>query len=180
MKIMWPTLFAVVLGMGAGSAWGQGQGAPRRLQDVESISPQSRRLTEDAAAAEIRGDPNSALNLANQAATVDDANPWAHYDRGAALSQMRKTDDAVQAFRQAEERFSSRNRWGHSIAIYGRAHALDQARRCNEARSAYLENADFVQSYDQRSADMARRYAAACGTAPVAAPAPAPAPKPQQ
>jgi tetratricopeptide (TPR) repeat protein len=156
------------IGVGRGSS---AQMAPPHHVGAEPGSPQSARLASQSAAAEIAGDSQQALRLADQALSIDGTNPWAHYDRAAALTQLGQTDQAVAAFRGAEQRFSPDDRWARSVAIYGRAHALDRARRCPEAKAAFEEYASFVERDDPRSAAMARQYAQQCaGGAPATPP----------
>jgi tetratricopeptide (TPR) repeat protein len=120
------------------------------------------RLTSEAASAEMAGDPRAALAFADRAIQADPRDPWGHYDRGMALARLGQTDQALKAFADAEQHFGSGDVWGRSVAIYGRAHALDLARRCDEARQEYLRYAAFVRERDPSSADLATRYAADC------------------
>jgi tetratricopeptide (TPR) repeat protein len=151
----------LVLGLAlAGAGQVRAQAVPPR-----GASPgwqQSRSLASQAASAEIKGNTADALALADQAIAADPSNAWAHYDRGAALARMGQTDQAVQAFSAAEQRFPVSNRWARSIAIWDRALALQQAGRCVQARAAFAEYATYVSSYDQKSAEMARKYAEDC------------------
>ena len=149
---------------------------PPHQLGAEPGSPQSRRLSSQAALAEIGGNYQAAVALADQAITADPRNPWGYYDRASALSQLGQTDQAVEAFRAAEQRFSPNDHWARSIAIYGRAHALSEARRCVEARTAFEEYALYVAREDAASAALARGYAQACGAAPATAPNAAPPP----
>jgi tetratricopeptide (TPR) repeat protein len=137
---------------------------PRAPQNVkaEPTNAHAMRLTSDAATAEVAGDPQAALKLAERAIAADPRDPWGHYDKGAALGRIGKTDDALAAFARAEERFAVSDLWGRSVAIYGRAHALDEANRCGEARAEYNRYAAFVRERDPKSADMATRYATDC------------------
>jgi tetratricopeptide (TPR) repeat protein len=47
-------------------------------------------------------------------------------------------------------------------ALYGRAHALDVAGKCDEAKAAYERYARAVRATDTASADLALRYAGMC------------------
>jgi tetratricopeptide (TPR) repeat protein len=135
--------------------------APQNV-NVEAATPRAAKLTSEAATAEAAGEPQAALKLAERAIEADARAPWGYYDKGAALSRIGKTDDALSAFAAAEQRFALSDQWGRSVAIYGRAHALDEARRCDEAREEYNRYAAFVRERDPKSADMATRYAADC------------------
>lgn len=88
-------------------------------------------------------------------APVNAATPeaWVDYNRGVTLSELGRTDDAVRAFESAEASFSAdrgargaadNSKWGKSIAVYGRARALDNAGRCAEASKAYREYATLA------------------------------------
>jgi tetratricopeptide (TPR) repeat protein len=122
------------------------------------------RLTSEAASAEMSGDPQAALAYADRAIQADPRGPWGYYDRGMALARLGQTDQALKAFSAAEERYGLGDVWGRSVAIYARAHALDQARRCDEARQEYQRYAIFIRERDPKSADLATRYAADCKT----------------
>jgi tetratricopeptide (TPR) repeat protein len=152
--------------------------APPHHVGAELGTPQSNALASLAASAEIRGNPRQALVLADSALAADARNPWAYYDRAAALARLGQTDEAVQSFRVAEQQFAPDDRWARSLAIYGRAHALEEALRCPEAKAAYGEYASFVEKDDPRSAALARRYANECNPHAPPAPPPAGAPTP--
>ena len=149
-------------------------------------TPQSAALTTRAARAAMNGNPEQARDLANRAIRADPRDPWPHYNKGMALAQLGETDAALAALFAAEQRFAKTDRWGRSVAIYGRAHALSRAGRCPEAVQAYAEYATFVSKDDPPSAELARRYAMHCRTpapaaaaassAPAAPAVPAPAP----
>ena len=79
-----------------------------------------------------------------------------------ALAQLGETDAAIAALYAAEKHFATADRWGRSVAIYGRAHALSQAGRCVEARPGVRGIRAFVGKDDPRPPTIARRYAADC------------------
>jgi tetratricopeptide (TPR) repeat protein len=135
-------------------------------QPGEIVSASSAELSSQAAEALVRGRAADALPLAEKALTVDARNPWAHYNRAAALADMGRVDQAIAEYRAAEAAFTSADPWGRSISIYGRANALAQAGRCAEARPAYEEYADLVGNSDPHSAALARRYAQECRPRP--------------
>jgi Flp pilus assembly protein TadD len=152
---------------------------PPQNVNVEPTTPRAAELSTRAAIAAMNGNPTQARDLANQAIRANPRDPWPHYSKGMALAQLGETDAALAALFAAEQRFAAGNRWGRSIAIYGRAHALSQAGRCVEAVQAYAEYARFVGKDDPQSAEMARRYAVNCRTPAAASAAPsAPAPGP--
>jgi tetratricopeptide (TPR) repeat protein len=117
------------------------------------------------------GKYTEALARANSAVALAPKNPWAQYNRAAALHHLGRSDDAVAAYKEAEARFGEDERWGKSLAIYGRARALDDVGRCDEAKRAYDEFASFVRKDDPGGADMALAYAEQCRARP---PAPGP------
>jgi tetratricopeptide (TPR) repeat protein len=135
--------------------------APPR-QSVDPGSPRSRALSSESASALIANRPADALRMADQAIAADASNPWSHYDRAAALTELGRTDEAVAAYDAAQRSFSTADSWGKSIAMYGRANALSRAGRCTEARASFEAYATFVDRADPSSAGMARRYAADC------------------
>jgi hypothetical protein len=116
-----------------------------------------RAVTRDIA---LHDDP-SAVAAADQAASSGTTSPWLDYYRAVALADMGHTDEAVAAYRTAEQRLAT-DRWARSIAIYGRARALDDASRCAEASQAYEEYSDAVRPVDPRAADVALKVAAGC------------------
>ena len=152
---------------------------PPQNVNAEPGNRQSSVLASQAATADMKGQKQQAVELANQAIRADPRNPWPYYDKGMALAETGETDAAIAALYAAEQRFSASDRWGKSIAIYGRAHTLGQAGRCTEAVQAFAEYATFVGKDDPQSAAMARRYAMDCKqnqvrTTPPAASTPTP------
>ena len=145
--------------------------APRNV-NAEPSTPRSTALTTRAAVADMNGDAAQARDLANQAIRADPRDPWPYYNKGMALAQLGETDGALAALYAAEQHFSASDRWGRSVAIYGRAHTLRKAGRCEEARKAYDEYASFVATDDPQAAAIARRYAADCRAPAATAPAP--------
>ena len=106
-----------------------------------------------AAIADMKGQPQQARELANQAIRADPRDPWPYYNKGMALAELGETDAALAALYAAEQRFAPTDRWGTSVAIYGRAHALGQAGRCVEAVQAFAEYASFVGKDDPDGRD---------------------------
>jgi tetratricopeptide (TPR) repeat protein len=149
--------------------------APRNIHG-DIGNRQSSELASRAAAADMKGQPQQAVELANQGIRADPRNPWPYYDKGMALAETGETDAAIAALFAAEQRFASTDRWGKSIAIYGRAHTLSQAGRCTEAVQAFADYASFVGKDDPQSAAMARRYAMDCKPRQVSTTPPAPTP----
>jgi tetratricopeptide (TPR) repeat protein len=157
MRVIWMAVAA--LGMATGMAHAQ-LAPPQRA--VDSSSPRSSELSSQAAEALVRGKPADAVRLSDEAIADDARNPWAHYNRGAALTDLGRTNEAVAAFRVAQRSFSREDAWGKSIAMYGQANALAQAGRCAEARPFFEAYAAYVERVDGPAAGMARRYAREC------------------
>jgi tetratricopeptide (TPR) repeat protein len=151
--------FAAAL-FSAGTA--EAQLEPLHRANADPASQPSVALAAKAGDALVAGQAPYALKIAGKAIIADPRNPWGYYDKADALVALNRIDEAVSAFREAEYHFSPADRWGKSIAIYGRANALDQAGRCAEAASAYREYAAFVETEDPGSADMAIRYSQMC------------------
>ncbi len=88
---------------------------------------------------------------------------WLDYDRAAALAGVGRTDEAVEAFKRAGLRFKKAgDAAGLSDALWGRAHALDEAGRCTDARRVYQEFEAFARLTDPRAAEMAAAYSGTC------------------
>jgi tetratricopeptide (TPR) repeat protein len=129
------------------------------------------KLATESVKADIAGDHEKALRLAEDAIKADANDGWAHYDRGDALASLKKVDEAVAAFHDAERRFPETDPWGKSVAIWGQANALAQAGRCQEAGTHYERYAVFVERIEPSAAGQARKVAKQCVTrAPAAAP----------
>jgi tetratricopeptide (TPR) repeat protein len=152
------TIAAVLFAAGEAGA----QIEPLHSATADPGSQQSNFLASKAAGAVIDGRAQKALKIAERAIAADPRNPWGYYDKADALGLLNRVDEAVAAYREAEQRFSAADRWGRSIAIYGRANVLHQAGRCDEAAIAFDEYAAFVETEDPGSADMAVRYSIAC------------------
>jgi tetratricopeptide (TPR) repeat protein len=135
---------------------------------VEPSSPQSSQAATKAATADMKGDAQGAVKFADQGIAADPSDPWPYYNKAEALARMGQTDAAVATFAQAEQRFAETDRWGKSVAIFGRAHALAAAGRCKEARVAFTDYATLMHG-DPNAAKVARRYADDCDAANRAA-----------
>jgi tetratricopeptide (TPR) repeat protein len=124
-----------------------------------------------AAKAEMAGAPRQAIRMADAAIKAAPQDPWPYYDKAMSLARLGRVDEAVIAFDFAEQKFSPSDTWGKSVAVYGRAHTLSEAGRCDEAKTAFFEYASIVKDSDPSSAAMARRYAAECES-PESVPSP--------
>jgi len=120
------------------------------------------KLASQSAEAELAGDHDKALRLADDGIKTDPKNPWAYYSRGDALGALHKPDDAIVAFREAERLFSEAQVWGKSIAIWGQANVLYQAARCQDASPIFERYAILVATVDKGAAELARQYAKRC------------------
>ena len=155
------------------SAWSAPPVAPKNIK-AEAATPRSAELSSRAATTEMAGDPQDALKLAEKTIAVNPRDPWGYYDKAVALAHLARVDEALQAYSSAEGFFAPSDLWGRSIAIYGRAHVLEEAGRCAEAKTEFDRYAAFVRERDPKSADMATRYAADCKSSTTgAAPRPA-------
>lgn len=122
---------------------------------IEPVHPDP--LTEAVSSAVVAGRDRAALAAAPRGGSA-----WLDYNRAVAFSNLHRTDEAIAAYRAAEREFGEDQRRERSIAIYGRARALDDAARCPEAKKAYDEYASLVRATDPKGAAMAGRYARAC------------------
>lgn len=153
------------------SAWSAPPEAPRNV-NAEAATPRSAELSSRAASAEMAGDAQNALKLSDKTIAANPHDPWGYYDKAVALAHLARVDEALQAYSSAEGLFAPSDLWGRSIAIYGRAHALEESGRCTEAKSEFERYAAFVRERDPKSADMAARYAADCRSPAAEAPRP--------
>lgn len=149
--------------------------APGELKAPENIhaepsTPASAELSSRAATAEMKGDPQDSLKLANQAIRADAKDPWPYYDKGMALARVGETNGALAALLAAEQHFSPSDCWGRLVAVFGRAHTLAEAGRCDEARAAFQEYMSLVRG-DAEAVALASRYSRDCRPpAPTTAP----------
>lgn len=147
---------------------------------VEPSTPASTELASRSATAAMSGNPQYSVKLADQAIRANSKDPWPYYDKGMALAQMGEIDGALAALVAAEQHFSPVDRWGRSIAVFGRAHTLSAAGRCDEAKKAFGEYMTLVQG-DADATALAQRYSQDCRplaaqpASPVALPPPMPA-----
>jgi Flp pilus assembly protein TadD len=121
----------------------------------------SAEYAESAQGALHRGAYDQAVARADRAVLLDPNDPSAHLTRASALAGAGETNEALRAYARAEELYQN-DVHGRSLAVYGRARALDAARRCDEARAAYDQYAALVRAFDEASATMATEYATNC------------------
>ena len=106
--------------------------------------------------------PSTHVTSAVQAKTRDA--DWTWYERAVAYEQGGDPERAAEAFRHAEDSAGESHFWERSVAIYGRARALDGAGRCEEAAAVYKQYADMVRAVDPASAAMATAISGKCYT----------------
>lgn len=97
----------------------------------------------------------------------DELAGWRHYDAGRRLVERGRTGEAVLEYGRAEDAFGDRYLVERSMAIYGRARALNLAGRCAEAYDAYHKYADFVRDHNPQSAKAALSVAESCQQVPA-------------
>ena len=141
-----------------------GSVAVAQLRVPQQVSPPGRasELGERSVAAELGGNHDQALSLADQAIKADPNEAWGYYDRGVALKSLGQTDNAVAAFADAERRFPQSDLWGKSIAVWGQADALNRSGRCSEASSVYERYATLVEGVDAEAAALGHHFAKSC------------------
>ena len=161
--------FAVLVSM-SGLAALAGSPAHAQLAPLkQSVAPSSaEKLASQSAEVDLTGDHQRALQLADEAIKSDPSEPWGYYDRGDALGNLGRVDDAVAAFGEAANRFPEADTWGRSVAIWGQANALFQMGRCQEAAPAFERYATFVEKVDRDAAAMARQFSLQCKSRPNA------------
>ena len=159
----------VMLGFALASlgSWSSGARAQLRPLQQTTAPGSSNTYTTQSVQAEVAGDHAKGLSMAEEAIKADPKDPWGHYDRADALNATRETDQAVPAFRQAEQLFPENDIWGRSVAIWGQANAYNQAGRCQEAAPIYERYAVYVEKVDPEAAALARQYAIHCTPRPT-------------
>ncbi len=138
---------------------------PKQLHRVDLSTPLERmesELSTQAIRALIGGDYEQALTIADVGVITDPGAPWPHYERAVALVHLGASAEADAEFLAAQARFPAEDRWGRSVAIYGRAHALAEAGRCEQADRVFEEYAAFVRKDDPEAAAMALSYESDC------------------
>ncbi len=127
---------------------------------------QSSDLTTRSVEALLHGHTQRAIDLSTEAIAREPSNGWAYYARANALSSLGKTESAVEDYDSAIA-LSGKDVWGRSVAIYGRARALDAADRCAEATQSYQEYARLVAPFEPKLAANARQYSGYCKAASI-------------
>lgn len=107
------------------------------------------------------------LDLERKVPHTPTASPWIDYNVGSALLELGRIDEAIAAFSRAEREFDDHDYWGHGVAIFGRARALETAGRCREAAQAIEEYARVVGARDPGSIRVATSYTSRCQERPA-------------
>jgi Flp pilus assembly protein TadD len=174
----WMTMGALGLLVVAGAPGAARADAATPPQNVkaEPSTPASAELSSRSASAEMAGNSPYAVSLADRAIQADPKDPWAYYDKGMALARMGEVNGAVAALFAAQQHFHASDLWGRSVAVFGRAHVLAQAGRCEEATAVYREYMALVRG-DPNAVALAQRLSRECqaSTPPPASETPAPA-----
>jgi len=113
------------------------------------------------------GDHEQVLEIERKIPRSATASPWVDYNLGAALLGLGRTDEAIAAFSRAERAFDGRDPWAHSVAIFGRARALESAGRCREAEQTIEEYARVVGARDPGAVRVATAYTSRCQERPA-------------
>ena len=165
----------LLLAAGGASRASADEPTPPHNVRAEPSTPASAELASRAASADMSGNPQEAVALADRAIRADPRDPWAYYNKGMALAQMGEVNGAVAALVAAQQHFQPSDVWGRSVAVFGRAHVLNRAGRCDDAEAAYREYMALVRGNTEDVA-RAQRYINDCraSTPPPGAQAPAP------
>jgi tetratricopeptide (TPR) repeat protein len=150
---------AVVLAT-AGTSSGQS------VPSIGSYDPAGRdadRYASAAASALARRQWDDALGLADLGLARHPGNAWLLYNRGAALANLERIDEAHATLAQAEDAFGP-DEHGRSLAIWRDALMMEQAGRCDQARARFREYAQLVRQRDADSAEQAETHAQRCIT----------------
>jgi len=151
----------LLLAVGPASSGRADEPKPPQNVRAEPSTPASAGLSSRSATADMSGNAQYAVSLADRAIRADPKDPWAYYDKGMALAQMGEVNGAVAALFAAQQHFSPPDVWGRSVAVFGRAHVLAQAGRCDEAQAAYREYMALVRVNTEDVA-RAQRYIDDC------------------
>jgi tetratricopeptide (TPR) repeat protein len=159
----WTAMGAMGLLLAVGAAGNARADEPRPPQNVkaEPSTPASAELSSRSATAEMLGNPQEAVSLADRAIRVDPKDPWAYYTKGLALALLGEVNGAVAALVAAQQHFQPSDVRGRSVAVFGRAHVLHQAGRCDDAEAAYREYMALVRGNTEDVA-RAQRYINDC------------------
>ena len=128
------------------------------------------RLTSQAAELIVAGRYPAALFKAEMAIAAAPNEAWAWYHKARALVGMGRIDEAGDAYRIAELRFPENDKFGRASALWGRATALLDAGRCEEAQPAVSEYIAYVESDATQADRVAALRARGCRVRPVASP----------
>jgi tetratricopeptide (TPR) repeat protein len=145
----------------SGITWCIAASALAQLQPAPQVGPRSEaevaasEFTTRAVEAEAADEHESALAQAQVAIRANPNGEWGYYNRGVALLALGRVDDAISSFLAAERRCRADDPWARSVAIWGEANALSEARPCRDATASYERYAGFVADLAPEAATMA-------------------------
>src|SRR5215831_19963050 len=122
------TLGLLVVVGAAGTTRAEGPQPPQNV-NAEPSTPASAELSSRSASAEMAGNPQDAVALADHAISADPRDPWSYYNKGMALARLGDVNGAAAALFTAQQHFHPSDVWGRSVAVFSRAHVLAQAGR---------------------------------------------------
>jgi hypothetical protein len=127
-------------------------------------------LIKQAARALVMGQLDEALALSEQALASDPQSAWAHYTRAEALAALGRPTEAAEAYAVAAMDLNAADVRGRALALWGRALALRDSGRCDQARRAFTDYAVTIRPIDPQAALQAEAYLTVCQDAapPVA------------
>jgi tetratricopeptide (TPR) repeat protein len=111
----------------------------------------------------MEGQPDEALTRAEAAIAGDPWSARAQYDRGRALEELRRYDEAAAAFGSAGALYRGQKEpRDEALATWSQGRAFREAGRCAESREAFGQAAALLATFDPRAAGQAREQAALC------------------
>jgi tetratricopeptide (TPR) repeat protein len=111
------------------------------------------------------GDYSGAMSLVERiqpSSRLGDA--WRLYNRAEALVGLHRTDEALDSFETAAQRFSEAGEGerGRPLVAWAKGRALVAAGRCTEAKRAFDDYVRLVREHDPQGAALATDYAKNC------------------
>jgi tetratricopeptide (TPR) repeat protein len=138
------------------------EAARLRLAASDTTVRKAEELSTAAGRALSVGDYAAALARADEGLALIPADPWLLYDKGAALADLERPDEALPLLHQAEQEFATTDVHGRSVASYRRALALEAAGRCNEERDELQHYASLVRPTQPHAAQQALTHLKYC------------------
>ena len=125
-----------------------------------SANPTSSGISTQATEEMARGDYAAALATADHGLVKHRSDAWLLYERGAALADLGRTDEAVRALDAAERHFGDAH--DRSLAVYRRALALERAGDCAAAATQLARYADLIRPENPGLAADALTHVSSC------------------